>query len=160
MKFLATETRGLRLTNGKHVEVIKGQVYSKNQVKPFIKNGELPSFIVKYLPSHTERYIVDREHMCEKLGWESEIELAVYKAFLHFHNGDSSILRSKQQAQRKQCTSMALKLRNKFGFAVVNINHTANDALTGCENVWTELVPLTKAEEKMVMDAALELFGA
>jgi predicted HTH transcriptional regulator len=48
-KFLATQTRSIRnpLT-GRFTQVVKGNIYSKAYIKPWLKNGVAPDFLVEF----------------------------------------------------------------------------------------------------------------
>ena len=158
MKFKATQTRALQI-GPRRCAIIKGQVYSYKDVKAFFRNGKTPEFLVEYKPSHIERYILDRELMCTEQGWESELCLAVYKAYFAHHNGDSSVLRRQFQLQRVKCNSLEKQMAKEFSFQEVEFPHSANDYNTGCEKVWDKVTPLTKSQEEAVIDRVLEILS-
>jgi hypothetical protein len=157
MKFLATESRAIRTTGGKFVQVIKGDLYPSKVVKAFTKNGKAPSFLVPFQLSHIERFIQNREEMAAELGFESELQLAVYKGLFQAYKGDSEALRGMFNGQRSKALKLSNLLRLAYDIEIVSIPHGAQDPLTSSEKVWTELYPITRELEQRIIADVIDI---
>ena len=158
MKFLATKTRSIRNANtGRIAQVIKGQFYTQAQAKPFMKNGEVPDFFVDGNLSHFERFVHYRPEFLKANGYESDVYLAVCRAFIEFHGGDTKALRA--FAKYGGTVQMAMKMEREyaqiFGIDYVELHHGADDPLAHAERVYEGLYPCTKQEEDKIVDLTL-----
>ena len=154
MKFLATETRSIRNPiNGRVTQVVKGQLYTKAQVKPWLKDGTCPRFLVDGNLSHYERFIRGRVAFLEAHGFESDTYYAVCKAIVHFHGGDTKALR--KFATGGGTVQMAMKLERELsealGISYLPLEHEADDPLAHAERTYAGLYPCTKQQEDTII---------
>lgn len=154
MKFLATETRSIRNPQtGRVSQVVKGQFYTKAQVKPWLNNGTCPAFLVDGNLSHFERFVRGRVAFLEANNFESDAYYAVCKAIVHFFNGDTKSLR--QFAKGGGTVQLAMKLERELsetlGIDYLPLEHEADDPLAHAERTYAGLYPCTKQQEDVII---------
>lgn len=160
MKFLATENHNIRTTRGQYIRLVKGQVVSQTVAKHFFKNGKAPDFLKKYAPSHIERFLVGREDLLRGAGFESDVDLAVYKGIFYAHNGDSERFKFMKNGQRAKAISLGRQVIKEFGLTPVDFVHGMTDPLVEKNVVWTQIWPLTKDQEQKVIARVVEIESA
>jgi len=153
-KFLATATKSIRNpVNGHFTQVVKGNIYSKAQIKPWLKNGIAPDFLVDGNLSHFERFIRGRVGFLASQGFESDAYYAVCKGIVHFFNGDTKALR--KFGTGGGTVQMAMKLeRNlseQLGIAYVPCVHEADDPLAFSQRSYAGFYPCTKQQEEAII---------
>jgi hypothetical protein len=154
MKFLATATRSTRnpLT-GRVTQVVKGQLYTKAYVKPFLKDGDAPDFLVDGNLSHFERFVRGRIDFLNAHGLESDTYYAICKGIVHFFGGDTKALR--KFGTGGGTVQMAMKLERELsealGITYVPLVHEADDPLAHAQRSYAGLYPCSKQQEDTVI---------
>jgi|688.fasta_scaffold1065204_1 hypothetical protein len=154
MKFLATATRSTRnpLT-GRVTQVVKGNFYTKSQVKPWLKDGVAPNFLVDGNLSHFERFVQGRSAFLDANSFESDTYYAVCKGIVHFFDGDTKALR--KFGLGGGTAQMAMKLEREFaealGIAFVPWVHEADDPLAHAKREYPGFWPCSKQQEDTVI---------
>lgn len=154
MKFLATATRSIRNPlNGRVTQVVKGQFYTKAQVKPWLKGDTAPDFLVDGNLSHFERFIRGRVAFLEANNFESDAYYAICKGIVHFHGGDTKALR--KFGKGGGTVQMAMKLERELsealGIAYLPLEHEADDPLAHAERTYAGLYPCSKQQEDTII---------
>lgn len=157
MKFLATENRNVRTPRGQFFRLVKGQIVPQKVAKHFFKNGKAPDFLKKYAPSHIERFMIYREDLVREAGYESDVDLAVYKGIFDAHNGDSERFKFMKNGQRAKAVSLGRQIINELSLTPVDFIHGTTDPLVEKDVVWTQIWPLTKVQERQVIARVIEL---
>ena len=153
-KFLATATRSIRnpLT-GRVTQVVKGNIYGKAHIKPWLKDGVTPDFLVDGNLSHFERFVRGRVGFLDSQGLESDTYFAICKGIVHFFNGDTKALR--KFGLGGGTVQMAFKLeRNlseQLGIAYMHLEHEADDPLAFSQRSYAGLYPCTRAQEDQIV---------
>ena len=153
-KFLATQTRSIRNPiNGRVTQVLKGGIYTKAHVRPFLKNGNAPDFLVDGNLSHFERFVRGRVGFLDSQGLESDTYYAICKGIIHFFGGDTKALR--KFGLGGGTVQMAFKLERDFseqlGIAYAPIEHEADDPLAFSQRSYAGLYPCTKRQEDQIL---------
>ena len=161
-RYLATETRSIRNPQtGRVSQVLKGQFYTKAQVKPWIQNGTCPKFLVDGNLCHFERFVRGRIGFLEANGFESDTYYAVCKAFIHFFNGDTKSLR--QFAKGGGTVQLAMKLErdlsDTLGIAYLPLEHEADDPLAHANRTYAGLYPCSKQQEDVIVALTIKLLS-
>lgn len=153
-RFLATTTRSVRNpVNGRVTQVVKGQIYTKAQVKPFLKNGDAPDFLIDGNLSHFERFIRGRVGFLDSQGFESDAYYAVCKGIVHFFNGDTKALRNFGKGGGTVQMAMKLErtLSEQLGIAYLPLEHEADDPLAFSQRSYAGLYPCTNQQESQIV---------
>ena len=153
-KFLATQTRSIRNPHtGRITQVVKGNIYSKAHIKPWLKNGEAPDFLVDGNLSHFERFVLGRSAFLNANDFESDAYYAVCKGIVHFFRGDTKALR--KFGLGGGTAQMAMKLEREFGetlgIAFVPWVHEADDPLAHTKRHYPGFWPCTKRQEDTII---------
>ena len=158
-KFLATQTRSIRNpVTGRFTQVVKGNVYSKAYIKPWLKNGDAPDFLVDGNLSHFERFVRGRVGFLEAQRFESDTYYAICKGIVHFFNGDTKALR--KFGLGGGTVQMAMKLERELsktlGIAYLPLEHEADDPLAFSQRSYAGLYPCTKQQESAIIALTIE----
>jgi hypothetical protein len=158
MKFLVTKNRAIRDPKGNFYRLYAGQICGPKELRPFKNCDDYKTLYTKYAPSHIERFINETEAICNSIGFESELALAIYKGIFQVYGGDSKALRGMGTGQRTKANRLGALIEAEFEIARVKVSpYTAVDPLSNTSKTWDTVAPISKEVEQKIIARVVEI---